>query len=270
MKSLIKRVRAYLRFFSNAVLDFVFPPRCFGCDQDIDKGFICDKCFTQVTTSVLPTCPVCGLPKGDDDECIHQKFIAGVRPHTLARIRALGKYQPPFKGLVHHFKYQQKEKIGQILGLALANLVNSDPILSRARYIIPIPLHPARLRERGYNQSLILAEEAALSSGITLLDCLKRTKNTKSQTKFDYEERMKNIRNAYQVKQDMNVSLKGARVILVDDVITTGATLAEAAKVLKENGATEVYAVVATSAKHKLNVDDTVSIPYNRVTEINR
>jgi ComF family protein len=236
-------------FFIRSILDFIFPPRCFGCDKEIDKGFVCDKCFTQVTTNALGTCPVCGLPKSDNEECEHRLFLSGVRPHTLSRIRALGKYQPPYKGLVHNFKYQNKKKISKVLGLGLANLVNSDPVLSRADYIIPIPLHPARMRERGFNQSLLLAQEAAFGSGITLLDCLKRRKNTKSQTRFDYALRMKNIRDAYQMKADLSTFVKDRRVILVDDVITTGATLTEAAKVLKENGAADVYGIVVTTAR---------------------
>jgi ComF family protein len=167
----------------------------------------------------------------------------------LSRIRALGKYQPPYKGLVHHFKYQAKTKISKVLGLGLANLINSDPILSRARYLVPIPLHPARFRERGYNQSLLLAREAGFSSGISVLDCLKRVKYTKSQAQLDYEQRLKNIRNAYQLKLNMDKSLQDARIILIDDVVTTGTTLSEAAKTLKENGAAEIYAAVVTTAQ---------------------
>jgi ComF family protein len=161
----------------------------------------------------------------------------------------LGKYTTPYIGLVHNFKYQNKKKIARVLGLALSHLITSDPILSRADYIIPIPLHPARLRERGFNQSLLLAQEAAFGSGITLKDCLIRTKNTPSQTQLDYDSRAKNIRGAYQLKTRLDFSLKDKRVVLVDDVITTGATLTEAAKTLIENGVTEVYGVVVTTAR---------------------
>lgn len=242
-------VISFLRFFSNALIDFVFPPRCFGCDQEIDQGLVCPKCFTQVTTNALGVCPVCGLPQDDYQECKHLLLVSGVKPHTLFRIRALGKYLPPYKGLVRNFKYRSKTKIGKTLGLGLANVINSDPILSRARYLVPIPLHPARLRERGYNQSLLLAQETAFNSGITLFDCLKRVKYTKSQTKLEYVARLKNIRGAYQIKPDMDKPLRDTRIILIDDVITTGATLSEAAKVLKDNGAREIYAAVVITAQ---------------------
>jgi len=237
-----------IKSFYQSILDFLFPPRCFGCDKDIEQGIICNKCFTQITTSALGVCSVCGLPKSSDEECSHPLIHSGIKPNVLTRIRALGKYTTPYIGLVHNFKYQNKKKIARVLGLALSNLITSDPILSRADYIIPIPLHPARLRERGFNQSLLLAQEAAFSSGITLQDCLIRTKNTPSQTQLDYDSRAKNIRGAYQLKTRLDFSLKDKRVVLVDDVITTGATLTEAAKTLVENGVTEVYGVVVTTA----------------------
>lgn len=242
-------ITRYLKTLSSALLDFIFPCRCFGCDKEIDTGFTCEKCFSQITTTALGVCPICGLPQDYKEECKHLLIHSGVRLHTLTRIRALGKYMPPYKGLVHNFKYQHKTKISKILGLGLANLVSSDPILSRARYIVPIPLHPARLRERGFNQSLLLAQEASFCSGIAMLDCLKRIKYAKSQTQLDYEERVKNIRDAYQVKSDIVKTLKDTRIILIDDVITTGATLSETAKVLKENGVSEVYGAVVTSAQ---------------------
>ncbi|MCX7784850.1 MAG: ComF family protein [candidate division WOR-3 bacterium] len=238
-----------LKHLSGALLDFIFPPRCYGCDKDIEQGFICDKCFIQVTTNVLGICSVCGMPKDWDEQCEHPNFKSGVRTQFLSRIRALGKYQMPYKGLVHNFKYHNKRKIAQVLGLGLGNVINSDPILSRADFIVPIPLHPARLRERGYNQSLLLAQETAFNSGLTLLDCLQRKKNTKSQTQLDYTARTENIREAYRLKQDLNVSLENKRVILIDDVITTGATLSEASRILLQNGAKEVYGLVVATAR---------------------
>jgi ComF family protein len=237
-----------LKIIVNALLDFLFPPRCFGCDKDIDAGMVCNKCFTQITTSALAVCPICGMPKSYDD-CRHPLFHSGTKINRLTRIRALGKYVTPFKGLIHNFKYQSKTKLSQVLGLGLANLINSDPILSRADYIVPIPLHPARLRERGFNQSLLLAQESAFCSGVQLKDCLLRKKNTRSQTKFDYKSRQENINDAFQLKPNLAFPLKDKRVILVDDVITTGATLSEAADTLIKNGVKEVYSVVVTTAQ---------------------
>lgn len=244
-----KLILQILKSLSTALLDFVFPPRCYGCEKDIERGFICEKCFTQVTATALGVCAVCGMPKDWNEQCEHLIFKSGIKASTLSRIRALGKYKPPYKGLVHNFKYHNKRKIAQVLGLGLANVITSDPILSRADYVVPIPLHPARLRERGYNQSLLLAEQTAFNSGLNLLDCLQRKKNTKSQTQIDYTARAENIKDAYQLKQKISVLLKDKRVILIDDVITTGATLSEAGRVLLQNGVKEVYGLVVTTAR---------------------
>jgi ComF family protein len=249
LKRLLNLLTNNLKSFNHSVLDFIFPRLCFGCDIEIDKGLICNKCFTQITTTALGTCPICGLPKSFDETCSHPLIHSGVKANALTRIRALGKYVTPYKGLVRNFKYQNKKKIALVLGLGLANLVSSDPILSRADFIVPIPLHPARLRERGYNQSLLLAQETAFSSGVTLKDCLARKKYTRPQIELDYTARAKNISEAYKLKPNLDFSLKDKRVILVDDVVTTGATLAEAAKTLIENGVTEVYGLAVTTAR---------------------
>ena len=245
----IKSSSFSLSLIFQSLIDFIFPPRCFGCDKDIDSGMVCSKCFTQVTTVALGVCPICGLPTSFKEECTHPLLLSGLRPNILSRIRALGKYITPYKGLVHNFKYQNKKKLARVLGLGLANVISSDPILSRADYIVPIPLHSARLRERGYNQALLLAQEAAFSSGVTLKDCLVRKKYTRSQTELDYMSRTKNISGAYKIKTNLDFSLKDRKVILIDDVITTGATLSEAAKILIENGISEVYGAVVTTAR---------------------
>lgn len=245
-----RRFSNYLVIFKSAIvqpfLDFIFPPRCFGCDKDIDSGLVCNKCFTQITTTALGTCSICGIPKIREGTCKHH---LGWIQSKISRIRALGLYGKPYIELIHNLKYLNKKKIAQVLGLGLTNVINSDPILSRADFIVPIPLHSSRLRERGYNQSLLLAQEAASGSGITINDCLIRKKNTRSQTELDQIKRIKNINGAFTIKPKLNYSIKDKRVILIDDVMTSGTTLAEAAKVLIENGASEVYGAVVTTAR---------------------
>ncbi|MEO0084338.1 MAG: ComF family protein [candidate division WOR-3 bacterium] len=244
-----KILHTTLLSLKNALLDFIFPPRCFGCDKDIETGFICDKCYTKVTTTALGVCPICGMPKDYEDKCNHILFHNRSGANKLTRIRALGKYLPPYLTLIHHLKYHSKKKIAKVLGLGLTNLINSDPILSRADYLTPIPLHPARLRERGFNQSLLLAKETAFGTGIKLNDCLKRKKNTNSQTGYDNQKRVLNVANAFVLKNNLDFSIDKRKVILVDDVITSGATLVAAADTLIKNGVSEVYAIVVASAQ---------------------
>jgi len=149
---------------------------------------------------------------------------------------------PPFDKLVQAFKYSGKTKVGELLGRALAALVQQDEVLSAADAVCPVPLHPARLRERGFNQSLLLAAAISMSTRIPLRECLTRTKNTATQTrKMSSEARLKNLANAFRLRPDALIN--GRRVLLVDDVMTTGATVNEVARVLREAGAAGVYVV---------------------------
>lgn len=243
-----------VQFLIDSIVDFIFPPQCLGCNKDIEKGLICEKCYTILSSSTLLNCPICGLPYDHTEKCFHPTLKYN-KSSALSRIRVLGKYQIPYQNLIHHFKYQQKTKLSKVFGFALARLISSDPILSRARYLVPIPLHPARLRERGFNQSLLLAQEISLNTNLVVLDCLKRVKNTKSQTELNFTSRLNNIKNAFAFKSAFLENIKQSHLILIDDVITTTATITEAARVLQLNNAEEISAVAVAMAKSldKLN-----------------
>ncbi len=162
------------------------------------------------------------------------------RASSIARTRVLGPYVPPFSSLVHALKYEDKTALARPLGGALAALVESDPELARADCVCPVPLHPARLRERGYNQSELLAREVASSTGKEFLDLLVRQKNTPTQTrKMDHSERRQNLKGAFVARPGMSAA--GRAVIIVDDVTTSGATLDAAGRRLLLEGATALF-----------------------------
>ncbi len=224
-------------------VDFLFPPVCFGCDEEIEDGLICDSCRLLLFTSELDVCGRCGRP------CLPGAGRCGCcdPPLALSRIRAVGVYGKPFVGLIQALKYQEKKALVPILGGALALLVEQDSGLKRADRICPVPLHPARRRERGYNQASLLAEEVARITGIPFADLLVRKKNTPSQTKQNSNEsRFSNVRGAFGVKKGERFD--GMRVILIDDVMTTGATLSAAAEELRKAGAAEVMGLVVAAA----------------------
>ncbi len=134
-----------------------------------------------------------------------------------------------------------------MLGGALAGLVESDPELKGADYICPVPLHRARLRERGYNQSGLLAAEVAVSTGLSLVEPLVRVRNTGTQTSLpDDEARTDNMRGAFRVKS--GVDLRDRRIVLVDDVFTSGATLDAGGRQLLKAGASAVLGLVVAAA----------------------
>jgi competence protein ComFC len=235
-------LRSSLGLVFRSVRDFVFPPICYGCDAEADHGLVCEPCRLLLFTSELDVCPRCHRPAlHPGARCDHCKH-----PLSLSRVRALGLYQPPFNKLVHAFKYSGKAKVGELLGNALAMLVNQDTALRENDIVCPIPLHPARQRERGFNQSLLLAAAVSVGTGIRLGQSIVRCKNTPSQTtKISPEERRKNLADAFALSDGSDV--KGKRVLLVDDVCTVGATLDSAGKVLLQAGAAEVMGVVVAA-----------------------
>ena len=124
----------------------------------------------------------------------------------------------------------------------------NDPRLRPRHFdlVVPVPLHPARLRERGFNQAELLAKILAQKTNVPLHRALERVRYTTTQTAFDRAERMENLRDAFRLRK--KIAVRGLRVLLVDDILTTGSTLSECARVLRDAGAQSVYAVTAARA----------------------
>lgn len=238
--------------FSNAfiglkdsVLDFVFPPHCLLCNSFISsngaeddaypRNLVCRSCWDCLNILPHPFCPLCR-------SLLDQKLGRCPKcPQSmpLSLNRSLGVFDPYYQILIHHFKYKRKFSIGKNLGRRLGEILKKEEFSKGFDYIISVPLHPSRKRERGYDQSRILAEEISAAISIPLKErVLIRMKRTKDQTHLSVEERERNVRGAFAVTS--NSLLQGRRVILVDDVMTTGATLKECARVLREAGAEEV------------------------------
>lgn len=233
----ILKIRDATEGLKRAIIDFVLPPHCIICGNYLapQERIVCDVCWENM--SILPSlfCPACKnfLEEGNlfCRVCTERK--------NLCAVRSLGVFDSYYQKVIHGFKYQQKMTLGQRLGKRLGEKLIDDKLVSRFDCIIPVPLHPARKRERGFNQSQILAQELSEATHIPALKkVLKRTRNTKDQTKLTPEERIQNVKGAFDLKDPETV--KGKRIILVDDVITTGATLGECARVLSEAGAKQI------------------------------
>ncbi|MEO0086313.1 MAG: ComF family protein, partial [candidate division WOR-3 bacterium] len=239
----VSRLKSGIRFLVRALADFLFPPICYGCDDETESGLVCDSCRLLLFTSELDVCPVCGRPCRDAAATCGRCAV----PLPLARVRALGSYGQPFAGLVHALKYDRKTSLAPLLGQALALLAWQDSELKACDAVCAVPLHPARRRERGYNQAELLAEVVAQETGMPFESWLVRRKNTPTQTaRHDDEARRRNLKGAFALRSGAIV--QGKRILLVDDVMTSGATLGAAAEPLLEAGAGGVCGLVIAAA----------------------
>lgn len=226
------------------VLDVVFPERCVACDAVLGdpRAFFCADCLPEVEE--IPAAPACArchepgaFPRGLCDRCQRRlpRFTRAFAPleHAGAVARA-----------VQRFKYEGHPELARPLGALLA-VASKDFLAQAPALLVPLPLHAARYRERGYDQTTLLAVEVAKLTKRTLRDdALTRTKATARQVGQDDDERAANVAGAFAAAE----SVKGQRLLLLDDVLTTGATANEAARALLDAGAAEVQVLTLARA----------------------
>lgn len=212
---------------------------CLLCGADSGAGAWCESCDDALPVLNTELCPVCALPTLHGAVCGHCLR----HPPHFKRTVAIYAYAYPLDKLVLALKYGEKIHLARWLGDKLSQGVEVRPDC-----IVAMPLHPARLRERGFNQSLQLAQRIARQLELPLLPfACQRIRNTPSQSTLPWKQRNKNMRSAF----SCSVNLTGKHVAIVDDVMTTGATLNELAQVLIRAGASEVSAwVVARTLPH--------------------
>lgn len=226
------------------LLHVIFPTACAGCQNplwDDPVPFFCRRCWDWLKPIPGPVCPRCGRPFASPTALLHspthQCGACRARPMALTQIWSIFPYQPPLKEAITLFKYRGKLSLTQPLAQAMVEALPTLPILDA---IIPVPLHPQRLREREYNQSLLLADRLSHHTGIPLLlGSLLRIRPTVPQTSLSRKERLTNLRRAFSVAKPVHI--QGKRILLVDDVLTTGTTLHECAKTLRRAGSGPVY-----------------------------
>ncbi|MCX6826177.1 MAG: ComF family protein [candidate division Zixibacteria bacterium] len=222
-------------------IEFVFPSLCLVCDQYIEPSgeLICPDCWGKAIDSPIALCSNCMGVMPESLKCPH------CSPPDSIPILALGHYVDPLKKIIHQFKYYGYKKLSAALGNHL--IAKYLPALEKADgdCIVPIPLDHFREKTRGFNQAAVLSD--IISKRLNILSAqgnlVKRAK-TKDQTRLDPRQRIENMKGAFAVQGD---TLLAKRVILMDDVVTTGATLREAMKVILESGAKPVLALVVAA-----------------------
>ncbi|MCX5863825.1 MAG: ComF family protein [Deltaproteobacteria bacterium] len=238
-----------MRTFLKALLDLLLPSFCLACEKPLGSApdlLFCLDCQEELHYIKSPLCPCCGraylvAPGGD-----HHCGACLAKPRHFSRARALFLYEEPLKKVVHRFKYQGKTACLP----SFARLANNLPHLAEMEgvdWIVPVPLHPTRLRERGFNQALLLARAFFPKDRRVVPSLLVRLRPTEPQTSFNGAARRTNLKNAFGVIKPHR--LVGKKILLIDDVFTTGTTVNECARVLKKAGADEVLVLTLARVK---------------------
>lgn len=217
-----------------ALLDALLPNQCFVCEELSGSGLVCTACERLLPRADSASgCPRCALPATGGALC--GRCLAS--PPAFDATVAAFRYEFPIAEMVHSLKYRQTLALSAELGRRLAELADEH-----WDAVVPVPIHHRRLRQRGFNQALELARPLARRWGLPLWrDAVERTRDTPSQAGLGTRRRRLNLRSAFRLTRD---ELGGRSIIVVDDVMTTGATLNALATVLKAGGAARVVNLV--------------------------
>ena len=226
-------IAATARNIWTGLLELFFPDRCVSCGQT--GCLFCNECRRKVEFVLPPLCPLCGHPSTHDRLCRRCQES----PPAVDGIRSAVFFEGPLRQAVHALKYRGLRSLAAPLADLMITHWQREPL--PADVIVPVPLHRRRERERGYNQAALLARPLGAEIGLPMReDWLVRTRATFPQIELDASERKENVANAFQCRK--SDAVVGRRVLLIDDVCTTGATLESCGLVLRQAGAQSVWA----------------------------
>ena len=213
-------------------VDSFFPRQCVGCGKV--GGFLCPECLGKLPRLLPPLCPNCGRSQASGIVCPDCRQ----RQTEIDGIRSPFRFDEVIRKAIHQLKYRNLKAISPCLAELLADYLGSNSLPGEA--LVCVPLHPRRLRERGYNQSSLLARELGRRIDLPVIeDCLIRVKQAQPQVRaVDVEERRRNVADAFVCRDE---KVEGKQIILIDDVCTSGATLESCAAALKSKDATSVW-----------------------------
>jgi competence protein ComFC len=226
-----------LKTLGSNIFDLIFPISCVNCGQE--GSFLCHKCLPKLERLPNQWCIVCHKPSPfgkTHGNCVSKNTVDG-------SVSSLSYKNSEVKRVIEIFKYKFIEELSESLADRVASEIKAQNLLEYFSefVIVPVPLHKRRLNYRGFNQSELLTNSLSKKLSLdTNKNLIHRIKNTKPQTKLSKEERKKNLADAFSINTQ---SSSAGKFLLVDDVVTTGSTINEMAKVLKKTGASEVWAV---------------------------
>lgn len=218
--------------------EIALPKTCAGCG--LAGEWVCDNCAWQLIVDPQPGCLRCGRQGYRRQQCGR---CADLFPSPLRQVRAGFRYEGPMRRAIQRFKYNGEYQRGYDLGQRLAASVVRDRLLpvTRIDAIVPVPLHRRRFRSRGFNQSDILARCVSSELQIPVVYPVQRLRNTTPQVGLRSDQRLENLEDAFGIDVDEHPDLSGARMLIVDDVMTTGATISAVASTLANAGSGDLF-----------------------------
>lgn len=220
--------------------DIIVPPVCLACRSPLaDHDSLCADCWRQIDFIRPPLCDRMGLPLPFDAGPGAISAAAAAHPLAYDRARAVARYEGAMKQMVHGFKYHDRQEATHLLGRWLAGA--GGELLTDADLLIPVPLYRLRLLHRRFNQSAVLARELSRLTGVPFDPfVLTRQRRTRPQVGLTHDQRRANVRGAFAIAQGAAAAVEGANVVLIEDVVTTGATVEACARTLRKAGAARV------------------------------
>jgi competence protein ComFC len=244
-----------LKTIAESILEFIYPCECESCSELFSyktNPFFCNKCLSkQIKYIKMPYCYKCGKPLNFTAKTnyIENILCLSCRKEKVYfdYLRPVLLYEDAIKQLIHYYKYQKYNRLYKMFGKILYEFINNDEILKESNidFIVPIPLNKNRLKERGFNQSLLIADYLAKKFQWKIIkNCLLRKKNTIAQFQLKKSERKNNLKDAFIINQKYCNMIERKNILLIDDISTTNTTINECAKVLKKFNPLNIYAVV--------------------------
>lgn len=209
-----------MKVIAKNFLNLLYPLHCLGCQTPLEamnELHLCEHCIASINHNAMPPFELDDLPVLAYSACI---------------------YDGALKELVHQFKYRGKTVLAKIFSKLMINHIKDNPEIADVDLVTVVPLHKERLREREFNQSLLIANPISKEYFIMLTNTLEKTRKTRYQNELLKSERLKNLKGAFSVS--LKADIKDKNILLIDDVMTTGSTLSECAKILLGGGAKNV------------------------------
>jgi ComF family protein len=243
MRGALQACRGAWSHAARLALDIALPTLCVACREPVDGEGVCPECWAKLSFIAPPFCPRLGIPFVYDPGPGLLSMEAIADPPAYQRARAAVRYDDVARTLVHALKYQDRTDLAPAMGRWMARA--GEELLDEADVLVPVPLHWRRGWSRRYNQSGALARVIERQTGVPVVrDALRRIRPTQQQIGLSRSQRATNVQGAFKVSQDMAHKVQGRRVVLIDDVLTSGATTDACARALLRARAAQVDVLV--------------------------